>query len=210
VADYQRPWWLFVNKPGGLITTVRVETPPQEQRFIIRGEPLIQGLAWLTWGPLAALLVITLLTGLAIALDVREQSALVRGLFIILFLGGPVLAWVAATILTNQLAKKYIEKERQAEIQESVIRLLPGQGELFYQTRPSAPEERLAYEYIRQVKVDSAIGGRDGKASCLLLETDDGPIILLNEALGNQNQKLDLAREIQQSLNLYSSNQQQK
>lgn len=208
MTEHQRPWWLFMNKPGGLVTTVRVETRPQEQRFIIRGEPLIQGLAWLTWGPLAALLVITLLTGLAIALNVREQSALVRGLFIILFLGAPVLAWVAATILTNQLSKKYIERERQAEIRESFIRLLPERGELFYQTGRSVPEERLAYEHIRQVKVDSAIGSRTGKASCLLLETDHGPIILLNEMLGNQNQKLDLAREIQQSLNLYSSHQQ--
>jgi hypothetical protein len=189
---------------------VLVETRPQEQRFVIRGEPLIQGLSWLTWGPLAALLVITLLTGLAIALDVREQSAPVRGLFIILFLGAPVLAWVGATILTNQLSKKYIERERQAEIRESLIRLLPERGELFYQTGPASPEERLAYEHVRQVKVDSAIGGRDGKAACLLLETDYGPIILLNETLGNQNQKLDLAREIQQSLNLYSSNQQRK
>jgi hypothetical protein len=182
-----------------------METSPHEQRFIIRGEPLVQGLSWLTWGPLAALLVIAVLTGFAIALNVREQSAPVRGLFIVLFLGLPVLAWVSATLMTGQLSKKYLEAERSADAQECLIRLQPEQGEFFYRTGAATQEQRLPYERIRQVKVDSPIGARDGKAVCLVLDTDHGPIILLNEKLGTQNQKVDLAREIQQSLNLYTA-----
>ena len=55
MSSYQRPWWLIVNKPAGLITTVKEETDSGERVFIIRGEPLVQGLVWLTWGPTTAL-----------------------------------------------------------------------------------------------------------------------------------------------------------
>jgi hypothetical protein len=194
----------LVNKPAGLITTVRVETSPSEQRFIIRGEPLIQGLSWLTWGPLATLIVIVILTGLAVALNVKEEKASVRALFIFLFLASPTLAWVGATFAANHFSKKHIEAEREAEARQCLIRLQPERGEFFYQTGALVREERLAYERIRKVMVDSAIGARDGKAVCLLLETDYGPLILLDETLGTQAQKVDLARQIQYSLNLHT------
>ena len=61
MSNYRRPWWLVVNKPAGLVTTVQEESSPGERIFIIRGEPLVQGLVWLTWGPVGALLVILIL-----------------------------------------------------------------------------------------------------------------------------------------------------
>jgi hypothetical protein len=201
VSDARRPWWLFVSKSTGLVTTVRTESSLAEQHFIIRGEPLVQGLAWLTWGPVAALLAITVLTGLAIILNIREQSPLLRGLFIILFLGLPVLAWAAATMLTNHLSKGYLEAERAAGARECHIRVRPGETELFFQTSSSPQEERLLYAQIQQVKAAPIIGGRDGnQATRLMLDTSYGPIVLLDETLGTQAQKADLARELQQLL----------
>jgi hypothetical protein len=190
----------LVNKSAGLISSVQVESRLHEQRFFIRGEPLVQGLAWLIWSPLATLLVIIILTGLAIAFNIKEQSAPMRGLFIILFLGLPTVAWVAATAVTHYLSKKYLQAEREAEAQECLIRLHPQQGELFYKITPPGQEEKLLYGDIHEVRVDPAIGSRDGRV-CLILDTPYGSVMLLNETLGTQSQKLDLAREIQRSLN---------
>ena len=66
MTRYQRPWWLIVNRSGGLKTTVQEETHPGERIFVVRGEPLIQGLAWLIWGPVAALVVVGILVWLAV------------------------------------------------------------------------------------------------------------------------------------------------
>ncbi len=82
MSKYQRPWWLLVNKSAGLITTIQEETGLNERVFIVRGEPMVRGLAWLIWGPAGALLVITILTGLAVGLNVREQGGLTRMLFV--------------------------------------------------------------------------------------------------------------------------------
>lgn len=201
MSDYRRPWWLLVNKTTGLITIVREESSPGERGFIIRGEPIVRGMAWLIWGPVGALIVIGILTGLAIGYNVNQQSLLVRVLFIGAFLWIPAMTWGILTIIANRLSAKHLESERQAEAQECRIRLSYERGELFYQTTTS-PEttEILAREQIRQVKVSPAIGLRDGKSLRLSLDTTKGPIVLLNEELGTQAQKADLAREIQQFL----------
>ena len=67
MAQYQRPWWLIVNKTDKLTTIIREEAHLGERIFVIRGEPLVQGLAWLIWGPGAALLVVGALIWLAIS-----------------------------------------------------------------------------------------------------------------------------------------------
>lgn len=209
MSAYRRPWWLLVNKTAGLITTVREESAPGERSFIIRGEPFVQGLAWLTWGPAGALIVIGILTGLAIGYEVREQSILVRVLFIAAYLWMPALSWGLATIIANRLAAKHLEAERQAEAQECLIRLNYERGEFSYQTTTGSSETEgiLAFDNIHQVKISPTIGSRDGKSVQLTLDTGQGPIVLLNAALGTQAQKADLAREIQSSISNYASKQ---
>jgi hypothetical protein len=183
-----------------LITTIREESGPDERRFLIQGRPLVQGLSWLTWGPVAALLVITLLTGCAIIFDIREQSLLAKALFIMAFLGLPVLAWAATSLITHRLAESYLEQERAEATQERLIGLRPRQGELFYRFGAGAAEERLPYQEIREVRVAPPLGDRDGRKACLILEIEGGRVILLDETLGTQTQKADLAKEIESSL----------
>ncbi len=101
INNYKRPWWLIVNKAGGLITTVQEESSPGERIFIIRGEPLVQGLAWLTWGPVAALLAVVILAGLAINFDVKDQSGAMRALFGAAFLILPALALAYSPFLSR-------------------------------------------------------------------------------------------------------------
>jgi phosphate/sulfate permease len=201
---YRRPWWLIVNKSTRLVTHIQQETRPGERSFIIRGEPLVQGLGWLTWGPAGALVMILVLVGLAVALGINEQSWGAKFLFIAAFLVLPSLVWGAIALALTRLSQKYVQAERQAEAQTGLIRLNQHQGELFYQTSAQPRGETLAYRHIRQVKVAHAIGGHDHKALLLTLETEQGPVILLNEALGTPNQKMDLAHEIQQALKDYS------
>lgn len=199
----QRPWWLLVNRPAGLITTVREESGADERVFIIRGEPMVQGLAWLTWGPIAALLVVLLLTGLAVGLDVRDEAGPIQAVFTAAFLGLPALAWGITTIIVTRLAAKHIQAEREASSQKCLIRLDQKRGELGYQTTALSTEEKQTYSAIRRVRVTPAIGARDRQALRLTLETDDGSIVLLNEELGTQAQKTDLAREIEAALRNY-------
>ncbi len=205
MSKTQRPWWLLVNKPTGLVTTVREKTAPHEHTFIIRGEPVVQGLAWLTWGPVAALLVVTLLTGLAISNNIRDQGGNTRILFIAAFLILPALAWGLTTIITNRLADKHLQAERKVETQECVIHLNHKRGEFAYRTSASSSsvkdyEKKLTYDQIIGVQVTSAIGDRDGRLMRLSLDTTHGPIILLAENLGTSAQKDDLAQVIETAL----------
>lgn len=202
---YRRPWWLIVNKSARLITTVQEESRPGERIFIIRGEPLIQGLGWLTWGPVGALVVILILAGLAIALGVSEGDWGLKAVFVVAFLALPALVWGGITVALMRLSKKFLQAERQAEAQTCTIRLNQNQGELHYQSPGQSHLEKLAYRHIRQARVTHPIGGRDLRALQLTLETKNGPVILLNEALGTQNQKMDLAHEIQQALKDFST-----
>lgn len=204
VIPYRRPWWLIVNKSAQLITTVQEETRPGERVFTIRGEPLVQGLGWLTWGPAGALLVILILAGLAAGLGISQQGWGLKAVFIVAFLALPALAWGGVALAMTRLSAKFVQAERQAEAQSCLIRLDQKQGELFYQN--SAQGAVLAYQQIRQVRVTHPIGGRDQQALLLVLETEHGPVILLNESLGTQNQKMDLAHEIQQALKDYAAN----
>jgi hypothetical protein len=164
---------------------------------------MVQGLSWLIWGPLAALLIITILTGVAIGSNIREQGLGVKALFIAAFLVLPVLGWVVTSLITHRLAERYMEAERDAGKRECLIGLQPRQGELFYRRESGATEERVRYEDILEAKVVPALGERDGKKVCLMLEIEGGRVILLDETLGTAPQKADLAREIEASLKDY-------
>jgi hypothetical protein len=202
---YRRPWWLLVNKSARLITTVQEETRPGERVFIIRGEPLVQGLGWLTWGPVGALLVILVLAGLAVALGISGRGLATKAVFIVAFLALPALVWGGVALVVTRLSQKFVQAERQAAAQSCLIRLNQQQGKLFYQTTTHQNGETLAYQHIRQARVTHPIGGRDQRVLLLALETEHGPVILLNEALGTQNQKMDLAHEIQQAIKDYTN-----
>jgi hypothetical protein len=203
VSEYRRPWWLLLNKGAGLVTTVQEEAKPGEQSFIIRGEPLVQGLAWLIWGPVAALLTILVLTWLAVTLNIREQSGTMRVFFIGLFLIIPALVWGGVILMMAQLSKKHVQAIRQAEAQSCTIYLRQRAGELLYQTSAPPTEGKVAYQHIQQAKVTYPIGERGGQKTLLTLKTDEGPLILLNENLGTPAQKNDLAQKIQYALETY-------
>jgi hypothetical protein len=164
---------------------------------------MVQGLAWLTWGPIAALLVVLLLTGLAVGLNIREEAGPIQAVFIAAFLGLPALAWGITTIIVTRLAAKHIRAEREASSQKCLIRLDQKRGELGYQTTALSTEKKQAYSAIRRVRVTPAIGARDRQSLRLTLETGDSSIVLLNEELGTQAQKSDLAREIEAALRNY-------
>ena len=105
--------------------------------------------------------------------------------------------------MLNQLSQKYLQAERQVHFQEGVIRLKQDTRELFYRTDLHGKEQRLAYSQIRQARISYPIGQRDSKTVRLTLDTDDGPVTLLNEDLGSRIQKVDLANEILQAIKTY-------
>lgn len=197
MSNYRRPWWLVVNKSATLITTVNEETTPGERIFAVRGEPYLQGLAWLTWGPVCALGVIIVLTGLVINLNLKEaENGSLRLLFTVLFLTLPALAWGGAILFFARLSTKHLQAEREAEADECVIRLRPKEGKLLYRRR-TTPETTLTYSEIEQARVAPAPGG---KSMRLILVTQDGPLTLLDERLGSRAQKIELAYQIQEAL----------
>jgi hypothetical protein len=203
MGEYRRPWWLVVNKPAGLVTKIHEESVPGERIFIIRGEPLVQGLAWLTWGPVAALIAVTVMTTLAISLEVRAQSGIVQALIVAGFLILPALAWAGTAVILSRLSARHLQAERQSGLQECIIRLNHATGEFVFQSIPLAPEKKLVYKDIHQVRLTSLTEHPHNQATRLTLETNAGPVVLLNEALGTQTQKADLADEIQHALNSY-------
>ena len=205
MKDYHRPWWLLVNKSNGLITTVDEEGEPGRRVFIVRGEPLVQGLAWLTWGPVGALVVVLLMTVLAITLRAQEQTAAARAAFIVGFLGLPALAWVGTVILMTRLSARHLQAERRADSQECIIRLDHSQGQLSYRTTAHPQEISLAFEDIQQVRAAHAIGGTTSTTVRLVLDTSRGQVVLLTERLGTQAQKVDLAREIQAAISQHEA-----
>lgn len=202
----QRPWWLLVSKSAGLVTTVEEQHQPGEQIFVIRGEPTIQGLSWLTWGPAGALFSILMMTGLAIALDVSERSWPFRLLFIVAFLVVPVLVWGVVALFTTRLAAPYLQAVRQAEEQSCTIRLNQERGQLFFHATTPPTEWGIAYADVQAVEVTYPIGGREGSRPLLTLNTKRGPLTLLTETLGNKAQKLDLVEKIEGALEVYETN----
>lgn len=204
MSEYRRPWWLPMAKAAGLVTTVQEEAKPGEQTFVIRGEPLVQGLAWLIWGPVAALLTVLSLTWLAITLNIREQAGTMQVLFIGIFLIIPAVAWAGIILMMTHLSKKHVQAVRQAEAQSCTIYLRQHTGELLYQTSNPPTERKVAYNNIQQAKVAYPIGERGGTKTLLTLTTDEGPLILLNENLGTPTQKSDLAQKIQYAIETYA------
>lgn len=204
MSEPRRPWWLFVSTSAGLETTIQEQTGPGEHTFTIRGEPAVRGLAWLIWGPLAALLAVFILTLLAVGLGVREQPAWVKVVFVGLFLVGPALAWAGATLVAIQVSKTPLAAIRQARSQTCTIRLNQREGVLSYKVTPAPAETHIAFADIQQAKVTHPIGERDGKKTHLVLHTDEGTLILMDETLGTTTQKIDLAQKIQEALVAHS------
>lgn len=199
-----RPWWLLINKPAGLVTTIEDRSRPDERVFVIRGEPVVQGLAWLTCGPVAALLAIAVLTALAIAISAQTQPGTVRLLFVAAFLGFPALAWGLAVIIANRVSSRYVQAIRAAETQTCVIRLNQKTGKLTCNPPDEAEPIELSFEQIEHVHVTPALGARDSKSVVLALETSRGSVILLNEKLGNHAQKADVAQAIEAARQTYA------
>jgi hypothetical protein len=199
----QRPWWLLVNTPAGLVTQIEDEAHPGQRRFTIRGEPVIQGLTWLTCGPISALTVIALLTAAAVIIDVRTQNSIMRVLFIAAFLGLPALVWGAAVVIANRASARHLEAMKEAEAQCCVVTLSQRNGTLSYTPVNSSKLYQLNYDQIQRVHVTPAIGATDSNAVNLALETNEGTVVLLNEKLGTHAQKADLALEIETNIQNY-------
>lgn len=204
---HQRPWWLFVHKSSVLVTHIEDRSRPGERVFVIRGEPVVKGLAWLTCGPLSALAVIALLTGVAVAVNMRELPGLTRMLFVAALLGLPALVWGLTVFVTSRMSAQHIQAIKDASSKTCVIKLRPKTGEMAVKTVYSDHEDTLSFAEVQRARVAPAIGAKDGKAVVLSLETDDGPLVLLDESLGNHNQKADLAQAIQSALKKYAQKQ---
>jgi hypothetical protein len=116
------------------------------------------------------------------------------------FLGLPALAWMGVTLLLSRLSQRHLEAERQADSRVCVIHLCRDTGELCFRTNNQTEEQRLPYHKIHQAKVTRPIGQRAGQNVRLTLDTADGPVTLLDESLGTQIQKTDLANEIQKAI----------
>ncbi len=196
MSKYQRPWWLLVYKPVGLITAIKEETTTNGRTFTIRGKPLVQGLAWLIWGPIVALLCIVALVGVAIIFEVNQQSLGVRFVVAVGLLLLPALAWAITAIIANRLSVKHLQAEQEAETETCVIQLNQKQGEFLYRTSALSTDQQLNYNEIAKIRVAPVLGGRDNGSIRLILETSHGPIVLLHESLGTQTQKMDLAQEL--------------
>jgi len=125
VSQPRRPWWLLINQPAELVTTVQEQSRPGERVFVIRGEPVVQGLAWLTCGPLSALAIVALFTGLAITLNLQVMSRAGRVLFVAGFLILPALFWGITVVVANRLSAKHLEAIKKAGAQECVLRFRP-------------------------------------------------------------------------------------
>jgi hypothetical protein len=204
MGEYRRPWWLVVNKPAGLVTKIHEEAAPGERIFVIRGEPLVQGLAWLTWGPVAALIAVTVMTTLAISLEVRTQPGIMKAWVVAGFLILPALAWAGAAVILSRLSARHLRAERQSGLQECTIRLNHAAGEFVYQTTDHSHEKKFTYKDIYQARITSLTEHPNNQATRLTLETSQGPVVLLDEALGTKTQKADLADEIQHALKRYT------
>ena len=191
------------------MTTIEDEVKFGEETYIVRGEPVIQGLAWLVWGPVGAVAAVACVAVAAVMFSVQDQSGLVRAVFIALFLLLPAILWGGLTVLVMQRSKPYLEAVRQNESQTCLLYLNQKQGLLTIKSAPSAPEQQIAYQDIQQATVTFPIGEQDGNRSRLTLQTINGSLILLNEALGTRLQKQELAQKIQHSLAAHAKASQQ-
>jgi hypothetical protein len=128
------------------------------------------------------------LVGAAIVMQATEMPALGKAGFIAAFLGLPALAWGLTIVLANKLSAPHLAAIRQAQTRRAPSRWDRGRGQLLY-SPDSVSEERLQFTQMRRVYVAPGIGARDVSQVCLVVETDFGPVILLNEAFGQPGPK---------------------
>jgi hypothetical protein len=155
----------------------------------------------------AALGVITILTGLAIIWNVQSQGVIAQVIFVAAFLGLPALVWGAAVILANRLSARHLDAIRTTETQACTIILDQRDGTLMYQTSSHKQQQVIPYRDVRRAHVTPAIGASDAAKVYLTLETREGRVVLLGEELGTHNQKADLALEIETAIQQYLKNQ---
>jgi hypothetical protein len=194
---YQRPWWVWALRLPALKTTLHEDHRPGHKRFIIEGEPQFKSMAWVTYGPALAVVAVVIMGGLAWALEIRQQSIMIKTLFVCLTIILPMLVWIMASALINSLVERALQQEAAAMKERVQLDL-----DLTARTLRVDETTSIPFDEIADFKLMSNGGiyyqPHDEMVPLvyLMMETKQGQKTLLKQGLGTVQQKLELISQL--------------
>lgn len=198
MTPYQRPRWALALRMPALETTLKEDHRPHEKRFIIEGQPVLKSLTWVTYGPVLAVFGV-LVIGMAVwLLQIRSQPVAIKLIAVCAMVLLPMLCWVLGGIILDRLMRPYLEAEVEAGRECVEIAL-----NLSDKTLRQNAREPVTFAAITGFKLVSDAGlhydpeQAAGVMMNLVMETDQGQLILLDKTLGNIRQKLQLVSQLQ-------------
>ena len=195
--QYQRPWWAWALRLPALKTTLHEDHRPGYKRFIIEGEPQFKSMAWVTYGPALAVVVVVIMGGLAWALEIRQQSIMIKTLFVCLTILLPMLVWIMGSALMNRLVERALQHEATATKERVELEL-----DLTARTLRLDGTTLIPFDEIADFKLMSNGGAYYQPHEeivplvHLMLDTKQGQKTLLKQELGTVQQKLELISQL--------------
>ncbi|OQY44209.1 MAG: hypothetical protein B6242_13205 [Anaerolineaceae bacterium 4572_78] len=195
----KRPWWVLAVQMPVLKTTIHEYH--RQQKFVIMGEPIIQSLTWIVYGPLFALSSIVIYTVLAWNFEVNTQSLALRLSASCAFILVPMIAWFVGAFIMSKITEPYINRQIKANIQHVEITIDFTKDILQLNKNKAIPLENIAD--LQLISDRGEIYSHDAEYNPLLnliMTTDDEKITILSKELGTRLQKLDLLNKLEKLL----------
>ena len=145
-----------------------------------------------------AVIGVIILGGLAWSMDIRAQPSATKMTFVCLMVLVPLLLWAIGALLINLLVKRALQQETTATSQRVEINL-----DLAEQTLRLNEGQPIRFEAISDFKLMTSNGvyyepqEEISPLVQLIMETNQGQIMILPKELGSTPQKLQLASQLQ-------------
>ena len=194
----KRPWWALALQLPSLKTTLSEAEQDQQTLFEITGEPVLRGLAWITYGPLMAVVGVFVVGSLAWSLEISEQSGTNRALFACFMFVLPIIFWGIGGAAANKLMAKSLA--RQAAANTERVRIAVDSTAQTIQINQDTPIPFAAvrsFKLITDSGVEYAPNAETNPPAHLILDSKRGQITLLKKSMGTAQQKQQLVSKIE-------------
>ena len=198
MKQVQRPWWALALQMPALDTVLREDHHADEKRFLIEGKPVLKSLTWVIYGPILAVIAVIASGYYVWAFDIRAQPTPAKLIAVCGMVLLPLMFWFTGGGLVNKLVVRALNQAAESGCQAVTLTL-----KLTEQILQINQAQTFSFEQISGFKLISDSGlyydpeRAEGMQMNLVLETDQGAVVLLPKELGSVSQKLQLLGQLQ-------------
>ncbi|MEM7033664.1 MAG: hypothetical protein AAF629_29215 [Chloroflexota bacterium] len=198
MTTYKRPWWAIARQLPAFKATLQEDHQVTIKRHIVAGEPIILSFAWITYGPLFAVIGVAILTVVAWYIDISDQAMSNRIIFACSMLAFPAILWVVGGFVSSRFIQRFLDREIQSKVEHTTITL-----DIEKQTLTVDQLSPIDFAEIRAFKLvsDSGFAYEPDEDSNplvhLVMETSQGQVTILEKYLSTAQQKLQLISKLE-------------